>query len=203
MKNSLKQDILDKIKKDNLKAFVVSDFLDLGSYDAIRQTLSRLEKNNDIRRVIRGVYDKPLFHKAFNMFESPDIGSIVLALSRSFNWNICPSGNVALNLLGLSNQVPSKYIYVSDGPYKEYNIEGTIVQFKHSNKKEISNYSYITMLVIQAIKIIGVSNITKSHIDILNIRLSTKDKEIVLKEGKQTNIWIYEIIKRICEEKCV
>lgn len=37
------------------------------------------------------------------------------AIARKYNWTIAPSGNTALNLLGLSTQVPSKWKYVSYG----------------------------------------------------------------------------------------
>ena len=46
------------------------------------------------------------------------------AIARNYNWTIAPTGDAALNLLGISTQVPSKWEYVSSGPYKEYNIEG-------------------------------------------------------------------------------
>ena len=97
MKSNLQKSILERISKENLGAFTSTDFLDLASYDAIRKSLDRLEDSKKIRRVIRGVYDKPSLNKTFNMFESPKIEDIAYAIARQNNWSICPTGNYALN----------------------------------------------------------------------------------------------------------
>nr|MCR4661031.1 DUF6088 family protein [Clostridia bacterium] len=119
--------------------------------------------------------------------------------ARQFNWYICPSGNYALNKLGLSTQVPAQYMFVSSGPYTTYLIEGTKLIFKHTTSREISDYSYVTQLVIQAIKTIGRKKILPNDIIYLRKTLTLKDKDILLQDGKKTNIWIYEVIKEICE----
>lgn len=200
MNMSLQNLILDRIESDRrLGAFTTGDFIDLAKHDAIRKTLDRLENSGQIRRIIRGVYDKPNFNTRFNMYEPPKVEDVAYAIARQHNWYICPSGNFALNKLGLSTQVPAQYVFASSGPYVSYLIEGTGLIFKHTTSREISDYSYITQLVIQAIKAIGRQNISLD--DILHLRktLSPKDKDLLLRDGKKTNIWIYEVIKEICE----
>lgn len=196
----LQKSILERISKENLGAFTASDFLDLARHDAIRKTLDRLEDCGEIRRVIRGVYDMPSFNKNFKMFEPPKIDAIAYAIARQNNWYICPSGNYALNKLGLSTQVPAQYLFVSNGPYASYFIEGTQLIFKHTTNKEITSFSYITQLVIQAIKAIGREKILSDDILHLKKILNSKDKKTLLSESRKTSIWIYEIIKKICEE---
>lgn len=198
MKNSLETQILKSIKDKKLDIFYASMFLDLGNYKAISKALERLVDKNEIRRICRGLYDKPTFNKKFNSYASINIEKVALTIAKEFNWNICPSPNNSLNILRLSTQVPSKYIYISDGPYRSYNINGTTIDFKHSNNKEISNYSYKTLIVIQALKALGRDNITTKDIEIIRNNLTKKEQEILLKEGIKTNIWIYEIIKKIC-----
>lgn len=199
MKSLLQDAILEKITKERLGAFTASDFLDLARYDAIRKALDRLEDCGKIRRVIRGVYDRPNFNRKFNMLEPPNIEAIALAIAKQNNWWICPSGNYALNKLGLSTQVPAQYVFVSNGPYVSYLISGTPLIFKHTSNRGITSFSHMTQLVIQAIKTIGRENIVLD--DILHLRkvLNSKDKKMLLKEGQKTSIWIYEIIKEICE----
>ena len=199
MRSLLQDEILKRITKENLGAFISSDFLDLASHAAIRKSLDRLEDCGEIRRVIRGVYDKPNFNRRFNMFEPPNIEAVAFAIARQNNWWICPSGNYALNKLGLSTQVPAQYVFVSNGPYISYLIDGTRLIFKHTTSREITNFSYITQLVIQAIKTIGRENILLD--DILHLRkvLDSNDKKTLFIEGRKTSIWIYEVIKEICE----
>lgn len=199
MNMPLQNIILKRIENDKLGAFTSSDFLDIARHDAVRKALDRLEDCGQIRRILRGVYDMPSFNTRFNMFEPPRIEEVAKAIARHYNWNICPSGNFALNKLGLSTQVPAQYVFVSNGPYVSYLIEGTKLVFKHTTSREITSFSYITQLIIQAIKAIGRENILLD--DILHLRkiLSYDDKQTLWREGKNTSIWIYEVIKEICE----
>lgn len=199
MKMSLQHLILEEIEYKKLGAFTASDFLEFARYDAIRKSLDRLEDSNQIRRIIRGVYDRPRINRRFNMLEPPKIEDVAYAIARQYNWYICPSGNFALNKLGLSTQVPARYVFVSNGPYVSYTIEGIRLIFKHTTSREITMFSYITQLVIQAIKAIGRINISQDDIMYLRKTLNYKDKNTLLNEGRRTSIWIYEVIKEICE----
>ncbi len=60
-----------------------------------------------IRRVIRGLYDYPAYSKLLKKSLSPDIDQVAHTLARKFGWPIQISGNAALNLVGLSTQVPT------------------------------------------------------------------------------------------------
>ena len=96
-------------------AFSRIDFSDLGSIEAIDQSLSRLAKKRQIRRVLRGLYDYPKFSNFLDKELSPDIDQIARALARKYGWTIQVSGNTALNILGLSTQLPGRFMYYSDG----------------------------------------------------------------------------------------
>lgn len=198
MKKSLENLILESIKRNKLDVFTTSMFLDLGNYKAISKCLERMVNKKIIRRISRGLYDKPKYNKKYESYSSIDIEKVAEVIAKEFNWDICPSPNYALNLLGLSTQVPAKYVYTSNGPYRSYNIDGTTIDFKHTNNKAIGNFSYKTLIVIQALKAIGADNLTAKDIEILRKNLTFKEKEILLKEGIKTNIWIYEVIRKIC-----
>lgn len=200
MSDSLKKKILEKIEKEEMKAFCASDFLELGDYDGIRKAFERLTKEDKIRNVFPGVYYKTVYSEFFKMYGAPPIEECANALARKFNWNIAPGGNYCLNLLGLSTQVPAKYIFISDGPYRTYTIGKLTIEFRHSNKKEISNYSYITNVVIQALKMLGKENVDEKICERIAKKLPEGSKKILLKEARTTNLWIYEFIKVICEK---
>ncbi|MFK5892009.1 MAG: DUF6088 family protein, partial [Pseudomonadota bacterium] len=86
--------------------FSSSDFIDLFSINNIDKALSNLVKKNKIRRISRGIYDYPKYSELLKRELSPDIEKVADAYARKFNWKIEISGNTALNILGLSSQVP-------------------------------------------------------------------------------------------------
>ena len=117
------------------------------------------------------------------------------ALARKFGWTIVPCGDTALNMLGLSTQVPAVWLYVSDGTYKEYTYGNTVIRFKRTTNKEISKISYKTALVIQALKALGKENITDEIINQIASVTTGKEKTA---EAKYATSWIYDVIKEIC-----
>ena len=102
-----------------------------------------------------------------------------------------------MNLLGLSTQVPTTWTYVSDGPYREFALDNITIKFKHRTNKEITGLSYITLLVIQALKTIGKDNITDSVILHLSKRLSLDDKNTIINETSKVTAWIRKKILSI------
>lgn len=177
--------------------FIVSDFIDIAEYENIKKCLQRLEKEGFIRRVIRGIYDRPYFSKTLNEFTSPNIEEVAKAIGRNFNWKTSPTGLTSLNLLGLSTQVTNRYEFYSSGQYKTYSIGTINIYFKHKSSKELLDLSYTSSLVINAIKQLG-PNIDQKSIDIIKNRLSDKEKNILLHESNRVTKWIYEIVRRIC-----
>lgn len=180
--------------------FTGADFSDIADNNTVRQCLSRLVNEGMIRRVLNGVYEKPKYSKLLDEFVAPDPDAVAKALARTFHWTIAPSGNTALNLLGLSTQVSAVWSYISDGPYKTYEWNNTRLEFKHRTNKEISGLSYTTILVIQALKTLGKDNVTDDVITTLKKRLTPKEKRAALKESTESTNWVYQTIRKICEE---
>ena len=122
-------------------AFMLSDFTNDLDYENVKKNAQVLERKGIIRRVLRGVYDKPKFSKAINEFAVPYPDEVAKAIARGLKWEIAPDGNAALNILSLSTQVPSNWSYVSTGPYKKYRINNVIIEFNHRANKELAGMS--------------------------------------------------------------
>lgn len=182
------------------QVFVVSDFTDQVDYENTRKILMRLEDKGAIRRILPGIYDKPLYSKILKQKVSPDINAVAEAIARKNNWTITPSGNTALNLLGLDTQVPAKWEYLSSGDTKSYRVGSADINFTHRADKELNGMSKKTALMIQAIKALGNENISENVIFKLKDRLSDAEKAQILTEARPTTAWIYEIIKRIAKD---
>jgi len=180
--------------------FTPKDFLDFTSYDNAQKTLARLAKQGMIRRLMRGVYEYPAYSKLLNAPASANPDGIARAIARAHGWTIVPSGNTALNLLGLSTQVPAKWEYFSDGPTKTYKWSGGKLAFKHRANKETTSLSPKTALLVQALKTLGEDNIDRSTLATLRKRLDEKDRKRAVKEARYATSWIYEIIKRLVTE---
>lgn len=181
--------------------FITSDFKDIASSDTANRALLRLEKGGIIRKVMRGIYERPKYSEVLEENIAPSPDKVAHAIARKYGWTIIPNGDTALNMLGLSTQVPAIWMYVSDGPYKEYEFNGITLKFKHTANKEISNTSYKTALLIQALKAVGKERVTISIIRKISTLLTEEEKRKMLDEAQYTTAWIYDVMKEInnCE----
>jgi len=183
--------------------FTPKDFLDLTSHETTRKILSRLAKEGKIRRLIRGVYDYPAFSRMLNSPTNPDPDVIAHAIARTHGWTIVPTGETALNILGLSNQVPAQMQYFSDGPTKKYVWEGGTLILKHRTNKETTKLSPKTALMVQALKNLGEAHIDDTVLKTLRSKLNESERIRAAKEARYTTSWVYEIIKRLAEDEKV
>ena len=166
----------------------------------MRRALLRLEEAGCIQKIMRGVFYYPRYSELIDEYEAPSPNKVAETLARKFSWTIAPCGDTALNQLGLSTQVPAKWSYISDGPYHEFQIGNITIEFRHRNNREVSGISKQTATIIQALKAIGKDNVTETHLNIIRRRLSDEEKVCVLEEAKQAAVWVYDMVKRICEE---
>lgn len=195
--------IYDAIKNrissyDKGEVFFTSDFIDIASLPTIRKCLSRQTEEGNIRRIIDGVYERPRYSKLLEAFLPTDPEKVAYALARKYHWTISPCGDVALNKLGLSTQVPFVWSYVSDGPYRDFSWANIQLKFKHKTNREISLLSEQTVLVVEAIRALGKERIDDNVIRQLQNRLPQSEKEIIIKEATTCSEWIYEIIRKVC-----
>ena len=199
MDNGYMQEIRARIlAAEDGAVFVAPDFADIADTATIRQGLKRLYQSGIIRRIIRGVYEKPKYSKLLDEYVAADPDAVAKALARSYHWTIAPCGNTALNLLGLSTQVTAVWSYISDGPYKTYEWNSTKLEFKHRTNKEITGLSYMTSLVIQALKTLGRTNVTPEIMQALSEKLSEDEKQACLKEATESTDWVYDTIRKMC-----
>ena len=174
---------IEKIMSENQgKVFSINDFYNLGTKNTIKSILYRLNKENQITRLIEGLYIKPKYSKILKEYSYPDANEIAEKLANKFSWTISPAGDTALNYIGLSTQIPNEYIYISDGPYREYLYRDKKIIFKHTTNRNITSYSKELSILIQAIKALGKDNISKEDF-----------KEDTLK----LPFWIQEVLQKI------
>jgi hypothetical protein len=179
-------------------AFSTNDFIKEFSTNSIDKALSNLTKQGKIRRIARGLYDYPKYSDFLQMQLGPDIEQVAFAIARKFNWQIEISGNSALNILGLSTQVPGTYLYLSNGTNRKYTInENIIIEFKKSALKNIGFKYKESSLIVQALRALGKEHVTQEIALKIQSQISEKLYDKILEDTKTTTAWIYEIIKQI------
>ena len=196
------EQVFSRIKKmDKGTVFSAADFADIAGAVTIRKILARMATKGTIRRLMRGIYDYPSYSTLLGELASPDPDAIAQALARSFGWTIRATGVSALNALGLSAQVPARWEYLSDGPYRTYQWDGINIEFKRRANRELSVLSVKSALVVQAIKNLGKTTMNSQIRSTIARNLTEKEKKILLKEAMLASDWIYEEIKIICQEE--
>lgn len=181
-------------------AFSSSDLAGRFARQQIDNALSDLAEANKIRRVARGLYDYPRFSDLLQKTLSPDIDQVANAYARKFNWRIEVSGDSALNLLGLSTQIPAQYIYLSDGPSKSYDVMGVQLTFKKSSLKDIGFKHRESTLIVQALKALGKEHLTNEVFAKIREQITKESFSKILRDTQGSTGWIYEAIKQICQD---
>ncbi len=182
------------------KAFSAKDFLDIASRTTIDVALFSMKNNGKIRRIRRGLYDMPKVNETLGGKLSPDIDEAARAIARRQRWKIVPDGAWAANLLGLSTQVPSKIIYLTDGPNNKVPIGRRIIHFKHARPKAMAGLEGKFALVVQALRYLGKESVGPREIETLREALTPAEKRKLVKDARFGVDWIYEVAKRIAED---
>jgi hypothetical protein len=196
---SIKNKIINRIYgKGRGWCYTPKSFSDLGSPEAIRITLHRLEKKGAIRRLSRGIYEYPKKHPTIG-FLSPDPDKIAEAISVRDAIRIRPSGAFAANILGLSNQVPAKIVFLTDGSGRRIKIGPREIIFKRTTPRNMAGAKSSGTLIL-ALKYIGKEQISQDHIKHFRESLSTHIKMKLKKDSIYAPGWICPIIDEIVKD---
>lgn len=180
--------------------FVTSDFTDIATTTTVRKCLGRQVEEKCIHRILDGVYEKPIYSNFLKEYMPANPETVAYAIARNFRWTIAPCGDVALNKLGLSTQVPAVWSYISDGPYRKFSWNNITISFKHRANREISFMSESTTLVVEALKTLGKERVDDNIISNLKNRLPEAEKGKLLEEATGVSEWIYAVIRKVCTE---
>ena len=185
--------------------FSATDFLDLGSRAAVDQALSRLVKAGNARRVKRGLYDLPRIGKLLKKPAPPSLDAAVAALARRDNIRILPDGMDAANKLGLTNAVPAKARFLTDGRTRTVSIRGRTLQLRHASPKVMYWADRPAALAVQALRWLGPDAAGTSETrETLRRRLPDDVKADLARGAHLLPGWAAPVVQAIVdEEACV
>ena len=180
-------------------AFSNKDFAACGSRCSVDVALHFLLKDGKIRRLARGLYDYPKSNEELGGRLGPDLHQVAKTYARRYGLKIQPDGDWAANLLGLSNQVPSRISYLTDGTTRELTICGNRIYFQHISPGKLQNGKEITVLLTCAIRALGRDAIDAKAVKHLQLILNDSDLRALSKNAKYIETWIYDIVRKIVE----
>ena len=171
------------------RIFFADDFVSMGSAENIRA------KSDKIVRVAKGIYYYPQIDDKLGLgIIMPSYDQIANAIAERAHARIIPTGDYALNVLGLSTQVPMNCVYLTDGTPRKVEISGGRgIIFKKTTPKNLAFKNRLAMLVTSALKSI------KEQIEHIGQLLRKEDKDSVLADLALMPIWIRKIVMKAYE----
>ncbi len=195
--NSIKDKILRRIKgKRRGAVFCARDFCDLTSRNSVDKNLSRLLSDGVIVKIDWGIYHYPVVDKDFGDMP-PNMDDIALTIGRSLGVKIFPSGFYCANRLGLINQVPAKYSYLTTGKSFTRKIGNYVVKFTHTSIDFRSNTPNKIMYIVNALSFMYNGGIRGSILRKCSKLLSPLDKKHLLKISNQLPAKMVRVIHQL------
>jgi len=194
---SIDSQILDSIQRRGRgSVFVPADFLDLGSREAVDIVLHRLTRKGTIRRLARGVYDFPKEHPVLGPL-SPSADAVAKALAGRDRTRLQPAGAYAANVLGLSEQVPAKAVFLRDGPSRTVKIGATTIQLRRTTAKNMETAGLLSGLLIQALRELGKEHVTPERREHLKRTLPADKRRELIKDLRLAPAWMHPIFREL------
>jgi hypothetical protein len=189
--------ILYRLRRRNSKSVLTPvDFLDIGTRAAVDQALSRLVRAGILRRVGRGLYSLPTSHPLLGeLSASPE--EVAEAIARRGSQKLQPSGALAANLLGLTEQVPARMEYLTDGPSRHASVRELPITLKRTTPRRLATAGRASGTVAQALRFLRRPQIDDQVIATLKIRLGPKEKKQLLEDIPLVPGWIGEVFRKV------
>ena len=196
---SIEDQVFKKIKDNKRgKIFFPASFSKLGSENAIQQALKRLTEKAILLRIAHGIYLYPKTDPELGILYPP-IDEIAKAIAKRDKARIIPTGVQALNLLGLSTQVPMKVVYLTDGAQRNISIGNQSIKFKKTSPRNLATKGEISGLIIQALREIGKDNASAIQLRIIHEILQKEDPANVRNDAGLAPAWISRIMSTALE----
>jgi len=191
--------ILNRVGDRSQRVFTTEDFIDLGDRHDIEKALSHLVEQNTLRRIGRGLYDYPRISKILQRPAPPNMSAAIDAIARRDNILILPDGIVAAHNLGLTNAVPARHSYLTDGSSQTLQIGGQTLKLRHADRWLMAWHNRAGAPVVLALAWLG-ENIAPDPaiVRILRDRLSPDIKQDLMDRIKLIPDWMIPAISQIC-----
>lgn len=193
---SIEKQIEDKIKDDAKGTLLFpEDFQQLGSSEAVRLALHRIEKRGIIRRVAHGIYVRPK-ESSYIGEVMPTAEEVAEGIAKRDKIRIVPTGVYALHALGLSTQIPLKLVFLTDGAARTIKVGKRTIKLKRTTPKNLLAKGKISSLAIQALREIGKDKASLTELKQILKLLKEEDLQLLKHDIKLAPEWIKQVMKK-------
>lgn len=179
--------------------FTPASFLDLGSRVAVASALSRHKRAGVIRQLARGIYDYPIVHSTLGRV-APPADAVARALVQRDAVRLQPSGAYAANILGLSEQVPTKIVFLTDGPTRRVRLGRREIVLKRTTPRNMATAGRKSGTVIQALRYLGQRHVDERALAIVRRQLSPADRARLRKDLRYAPAWLADLLRTLATE---
>ncbi len=180
--------------------FTPKHFQDLGSDSAIESALRRLKASGTIRQLTRGLYDYPVQDPVLGNV-APSADAIARALVVRDAIRLQPSGAYAANQLGLSDQVPSRVVFLTDGPARKVKIGRREIILQHTTPRNMATAGRKSGTFIQALRYLGQDQVDDQVLATLRRQIADDDRAAIDKDLRHAPAWIADLLRPLTEPK--
>jgi hypothetical protein len=170
--------------------------LDLGTRGAVDLALHRLTAAGTIRRLARGLYHYPESHPLLGEV-APSVEAVAKALAATEQAKLQASGAYAANLLGLSDQVPAKVVFLTNGRARKVKLGQLTIELRPTTPRNVSAAGRTSGLVLAALRYLGRNHLTTERIASLRQKLSAADRRELLKDLPSAPAWLHQTLRTI------
>lgn len=157
-------------------------------------TLAELTQEGMLVKLAQGVYAKPR-RSRFGLV-LPSVDKIVQAIAARDNAEVLPSGMTALNMLGLSTQVPMRYSYLTTGSERIIKLENQEIRLKRGVPKNFCYETKLIALLVQALKTLKQQNVGEEELQVIRNLISREpDRSALAKDVDMMPVWMKRIVK--------
>lgn len=188
------------IKRKRGYLFLLSDFRGLGTEAAIKMALSRLSKQGKVKRLAKGVYVVPKVDSVIGKI-LPSMEEIAEFIARKSKVKIKPAGAFALHKLGLTTQVPTRLVYITDGAARQIRIGKAIIKFKPTTPKKLSLEGKLSSLIIQALEELGIDQIDADTTMRIRELLKQEKEDKLIRDMKLAPAKISDFLYKLLKEE--
>jgi hypothetical protein len=150
--SDLKFAVESLVKADKSRlVWVPTDFAAYGKRDAIDKTLQRMVHDGELRRIDRGLYDRPIVNGLTKRLSSPDYRAVVDAIARRDQLRLLVDGMTAANDLGLTDAVPARVTIHTDARRREVKLDNLVIEFRLAAPSRLYWAGRPAMRVVQAL----------------------------------------------------
>lgn len=179
--------------------FTPNDFLDLGSRQAVGLALHRLTKAGKIKRLTRGLYYFPKINHLIGELR-PTVEAVTKAIMARDHVKLQPFGAYAANLLGLSDQVPAKVVFLTDGSARKVALGKLIIELRPSTSRNMATAGRTSGLVISALRYMGKQHLGPAYIARLRKVLSPEDRKRLLNDLPFAPAWMHPALREVAAD---